>query len=211
MDPGELNDGEIIECVRAGDVAQFSRLVDRYQGPLLALAINRLGQKDLAEDAVQEAFFCAFKWLDSYDSKFAFRTWLWTILLNQCRRTAERERRIERVQSGFANEVLQQTCDEFPSPDRQLESRENDRALRSALRKLPEVHADAIRLRFFGELKFEAIAQAMGCSLRTAKYRVKEGLVKLGDLLRGGSAHAYDTKDEVPSGKSTNEAPHALR
>lgn len=211
MSPGEPTDGEIIDCVRAGDVAQFSSLVERYQGPLLALAINRLGQRDLAEDAVQEAFFCAFKWLDSYDSKFAFRTWLWTILLNQCRRTAERERRIERLQTGFANEVLHLTCDELPSPDSHLESRETDRALRSALRKLPEVHADAIRLRFFGELKFEAIAQAMDCSLRTAKYRVKDGLVKLGDLLRGGSAREYETKDEVHSGKNTNEAPHALR
>jgi RNA polymerase sigma-70 factor, ECF subfamily len=211
MDPGELTDGEIIECVRAGDVAQFSRLVERYQGPLLALAVNRLGQRDLAEDAVQEAFLCTFKWLDSYDSKFAFRTWLWTILLNQCRRTAERERRLERLQTGFANEAMSLADGDLLSPECRLEIQETDHALRSALRRLPVVHADAIRLRFFGELKFDAIAQAMGCSLRTAKYRVRDGLVKLGDLLRGGSAHAYETKDEAPSSKSTNEAPHALR
>lgn len=207
----ELTDGEIIERVRAGEVLQFSALVERYQGPLLALAVNRLGRRDLAEDAVQEAFLCAFKWLDSYDSKFAFRTWLWTILLNQCSRTAERERRVERLRTGFASNFPISDEVETLGPSSRLETQEDNYAIRFALNQLPQTHADAIRLRFFGELKFDAIAEATGCSLRTAKYRVKEGLRRLGDLLRGNSANEHDSKDDVHSDKHSNEVQHALR
>lgn len=211
MPDSELTDGEIIEQVRLGEVLQFSTLVRRYQGPLLALASSRLGRKDLAEDAVQEAFLCAFKWLDSYDSKYAFRTWLWTILLNQCSRTAERQRRAERLESGFAA-TLSSNSDEFiDCPSARIESAETKRELKAALKKLPEAHADALRLRFFGELKFEAIAQAMGCSLRTAKYRVKEGLQKLGELLQKEPSSKQAPKDELLSVKESNEAQHALR
>ena len=183
MPTQEPTDGEIIERMRAGEIGAFSRLVERYQGPLLALACNRLGHRDLAEDAVQEAFLCAFRWLDSYDSQYAFRTWLWTILLNQCRRTAEKEHRAEVLRTGFAETHSGLQSDETNSPSERIELQESGKQLRQALKKLPEAHADAVRLRFFGGLKFEAIAQATGCSLRTAKYRVKEGLLKLGAML----------------------------
>jgi RNA polymerase sigma-70 factor, ECF subfamily len=183
MPTSDLTDGEVIERIRAGEVVLFSQLVERYQHPLVALAVNRLGKRDLAEDVVQESFLCAFRWLDSYDSQYAFRTWLWTILLNQCHRTAEKERRTEAVRSSFAASQANFEVDRQDSPTHRLESQESGSELRRAIKKLPPAHADALRLRFFGGLKFEAIAQATGCSLRTAKYRVKEGLLRLGDLL----------------------------
>jgi RNA polymerase sigma-70 factor, ECF subfamily len=208
----ELTDGEIIERVREGEIRHFSALVDRYQGPLLALAISRLGKRDLAEDAVQEAFLCAFRWLDSYDSRFAFRTWLWTILLNQCSRAAEKERRAERIRTGFANSSPPINENETLSPAVQLELKEDKSQLRSALNQLPQSHADAIRLRFFGELKFDAIAEATGCSLRTAKYRVKEGLKRLGDLLLQRRAESLSDKPAPEqSGHHLEEEKHALR
>jgi RNA polymerase sigma-70 factor, ECF subfamily len=211
MPTQELTDGEIIECVRAGEIGAFSSLVERYQGPLLALACNRLGRRDLAEDTVQEAFLCAFRWLDSYDSQYAFRTWLWTILLNQCRRTSEKERRAEALRTGFAGVHSGSQNDEANSPSERIESQESGKQLRQALKKLPEAHADAVRLRFFGGLKFEAIAEATGCSLRTAKYRVKEGLLKLGAML-GADRIENPKSSELPSVSiSSSEVEHAVR
>jgi RNA polymerase sigma-70 factor (ECF subfamily) len=61
-----------------------------------------------------------------------------------------------------------------------LERREQ---LRLALEQLPEAQADALRLRFFGGLKFEEIAAAMESSVSGAKVRVKQGLIKLASLL----------------------------
>src|SRR5688572_11278534 len=87
------SDGTLIAGALAGDRESFAALVERYEGPLLRLAKSRLGRLDWAEDAVQETFLCAFKWLSGYDSRYSFRTWLWTILLNQCTRQYQRRTR----------------------------------------------------------------------------------------------------------------------
>ena len=54
----------------------------------------RLVLRPLDADAVvQETFLCLLKWLRTYDPQFSFRTWLWTVLLNQCTRHAQKQAR----------------------------------------------------------------------------------------------------------------------
>ena len=67
---------------------------------------------------------------------------------------------------------------------RRLMQVERSELLGQLLEALPEVQADALRLRFFGGLKFEEIAQAMGSSLTGAKQRVRRGLENLGAAIR---------------------------
>jgi len=64
-----------------------------------------------------------------------------------------------------------------------MATQERSQLLDSLLAKLPEGQADALRLRFFGGLKFQEIAEAMGCSLSTAKNRVRWGLTKMAEYL----------------------------
>jgi RNA polymerase sigma-70 factor, ECF subfamily len=203
----QLTDGEIIECVRGGDVACFELLVERYQQPLFALALSRLNRREWAEEAVQEAFLCAYRWLDSYDSKFAFRTWLWTILLNQCKRFSEKENRVAVLETHFVRHVARKECDCERAPSSRLEGVETERELREAMRALPDAQADALRLRFFGGLRFDDIAQALGCSLRTAKYRVKEGLIRLQQILTEQRSGAKETREAETT---MTEVEHAL-
>lgn len=168
----------LIAAVLAGEGEAFAHLVRRYQGPLLRAAFSRLGRQELAEEAVQEAFLCAHRWLGTYDSRFSFRTWLWTILLNQCSRLAKRESRQPAAASTEAIHVCPQ-----PTPLEALLSREDGRELHELLARLPVVQADALRLRFFGGLTFPEIAAAMQCSEAGAKSRVKVGLVTLSKWL----------------------------
>jgi RNA polymerase sigma-70 factor (ECF subfamily) len=62
--------------------------------------------------------------------------------------------------------------------------------------RLPAVQADALRLRFFGELTFPEIATALGCSEAGAKHRVKTGLLKLSRWLLDGASAAGDRRHE---------------
>src|SRR6187401_210788 len=80
------SDALLVSAILAGNREAFVQLVERYQAPLRAAARSRLGRDDWADDVVQETFLCLLKWLRTYDSRFSFRTWLWTILLNQCHR-----------------------------------------------------------------------------------------------------------------------------
>lgn len=178
------DDKAIVDAVLAGNRQAFARLVNRYHRPLLHLAKSRLGDMDLAEEAVQDAFVCAYRSLHTYKPKFSFRTWLWTILLNQCRRHGARSSKLPRQLSvEYLPKTLNETSSEIP-PDVSAMLTERSRLLDELLRELSEVQADAIRLRFFGHLKYREIADAMGSSLGAAKQRVKLGLIALGDMLR---------------------------
>ncbi|QDU31970.1 ECF RNA polymerase sigma-E factor [Anatilimnocola aggregata] len=191
-EPAPIADGPLIAAALAGDDSAFAQIAQRYQGPLLHAAQSRLSDRQLAEDAVQEALLCAYRWLHTYDSQYSFRTWLWTILLNQCSRIAQRrskqpaasmpgERTTEQAQTLCLHSHEPRT---EASPFEQLLARESAERLHQLLARLPEPQADALRLRFFGGLKFEEIAQAMECSVSGAKNRVRLGLTQLATWLK---------------------------
>jgi RNA polymerase sigma-70 factor (ECF subfamily) len=183
-EPTSLPDGSLIAAALVGDEGAFAQLAERYQGPLLHAARSRLADRQLAEDAVQEALLNAFRWLHTYDSRYSFRTWLWTILLNQCTRIAQRRSRVSlRVRSAATSEEANQEQRAEASPIELLLARESADRLHALLARLPEAQADALRLRFFGGLKFEEIAQAMECSVSGAKNRVRLGLTQLASWL----------------------------
>jgi RNA polymerase sigma-70 factor (ECF subfamily) len=135
---------------------------------------------------VQEAFLSAFKSARTFDERFGFRTWLWTILLNQCRTMLKRRGRSQVVAWTDAGEGAgppESPDAQLPSPAAALLSRERTELVERLLGRLKEKEADALRLRFFGGLKFQEIADAVGCSLATAKNRVKSGLVKMAEMM----------------------------
>ncbi len=177
------SDGELIAAVMAGERDRFTTIVERYQHALLRLASNRLGRHDWAEDVVQETFLCAFRWLHTYDSRYSFRTWLWTIALNQCHRHFEKRSRQAVLHGAQAASPVHELVCPATLPEEVVLADEQAAHLAALLSELPAQEADALRLRFFGGLKFQEIADALGCSLTSAKNWVRFGLVKLGTRL----------------------------
>jgi RNA polymerase sigma-70 factor (ECF subfamily) len=185
------SDVELMRRANRDDPGAFAELVHRYERVLRRVAESRLGTVEAAEDVVQETFLSAYKSRQSYDERFGFRTWLWTILLNQCRRYAGRQARHPRVVS-MENQSPADTpaslaevgAGEADSVLGGLMARERREILEQLLLKLSTVQADALRLRFFGGLKFQEIADTMQCSLCTAKNRVRWGLLKLAEFVQ---------------------------
>ncbi len=193
------SDAALVERVRAGNSECFAELVRRYGSALARVARSRLGRSDWAEDVVQETFLAAFKSCASYNPQYSFRTWLWTILLNQCRGHYQRRMRSVPVEPLGA-ECEQTTAHNGAgqpgtSPLGELLAKERTAKLESLLGKLSTVQADALRLRFFGGLKFHEIAEAMPCSLNTAKARVRGGLVRMAELLETAGAEGASSGD----------------
>jgi len=88
-----MADGELVTAVLAGEREPFALLVERYQRDMYNLAYRSTGQRQDAEDIVQETFLRAYRGLSSYDTNRPLRTWLYAIAVNVCRDWA---RRIER-------------------------------------------------------------------------------------------------------------------
>lgn len=183
-----LDDADIMRLVQGGQLEPFEELVRRYRAPLLRVAASKLGDAVAAEDVVQETFLAVFAACETFNPAFSFRTWLWTILLNLCRRQLKRRSNRPQEVSALTTHFTGDATSAEPVHQetglvRALISERNAR-LRELLLSLPETQSDALRLRFFGELKFQEIADAMGCSLIGAKMRVKIGLSKLAGTLR---------------------------
>jgi len=175
------SDSDIMLLVQAGEISQFEELVARYRDRLLRFARSRSPHEAAAEDLVQDVFLAAFQGRHSYSVEFAFSTWVWTIALNLSRKQyRQRQREAQKVED-FAR-LPRHTLAE--SPLQTLTRTHQANLVHVWLNQIPEQQADAIRLRFFGELSFDDIALAMGSSVSGAKRRVKNGLLKLAELHR---------------------------
>lgn len=175
------DDATIMKRVCAGEYLLFDELVVRYRKRLLRFAWSKFGKFSAAEDLVQEAFLSAFAARETYNPSFAFSTWLWTIFLNLCRRHYKREQRSPReiVHSSMTDTAVIPEPSSSETPLQIALKTEQFALLARYLHELPEVQADALRLRFFGGMKFTEIALTMDCSLSAAKIRVKNGLLQL--------------------------------
>ena len=201
--PPEIpDDGRLVESVLRGDQTAFEQLVHRYQPALIKLATSKLRQPELAEEAVQETFMAALKSLHTYNSQFAFRTWLWTILINQCRRIASRQVRASAPEYsvGFA---LASLASNDTHPDEQVAEQESRQRLQALLRQISAVQATALRLRFFEGMKYQEIAEKMDSSLSAAKQRVRAGLQAIAEKMSRSEAG-------LPSPIVRGEAEHPL-
>lgn len=183
-----IDDAEIMRRVQAGEVEQFDLLVARYRAALLRVAVSKLGNAAWAEDVVQEALLAAYSARTSYKPEFSFRTWLWTILLNLCRR--QWQRRASRPREHSVSQPLDWNVSGLSEPTTaetglaQALRTERRSQVHRLLLQLPESQADALRLRFLGELPFAEIALTMNSSVSAAKQRVKLGLTTLAEMLR---------------------------
>ncbi|QDT33890.1 RNA polymerase sigma factor [Thalassoglobus polymorphus] len=175
-----LSDVDIMIRVQAGETSLFTELVQRYQTRLLRFARSKLVNRSDAEDLVQEAFLAAYHSRNSYSPAFEFSTWIWTITLNLARRANLKRSRTIHREREFSK--LKAITSGLEQPFHSLMEAEQSETLDRWLSMIPEPQADAIRLKFFGELKYSEIALTMDCSESGAKRRVKMGLLKLADL-----------------------------
>jgi RNA polymerase sigma-70 factor (ECF subfamily) len=196
------SDSDLLQLVRTGRSDAFDVLVDRYRPRLLRFATQMFGESAIAEDLVQETFAAVFTARDSFNPAFAFSTWIWTILLNVCRRERRRRRTHQRTCTEAAKlrdvSVAHDASTEY-------ERREDAARLRTLLEELPAAQADALRLRFFGGLSFDEVALAMDSSVSGAKVRVRKGLTAMASRLRaeGTAEFAHLLRCETDSESRT--------
>lgn len=171
----------------AGDILALEALYDRYASLVFSVGLRVLGDRQLAEDVVQDVFLRLWRRPLSYDpARGRFVSWLLSVTRNRAiderRRMA---RRMRQEQPGDGSEP------EVPGParfhDPQLEAvlAEERRAVREAMTRLPPAQREVIELAYFSGLTQVEIAARTGEPLGTVKTRTRLGMRKLRDSLRG--------------------------
>uniref|UniRef100_A0A7C2NXW5 RNA polymerase sigma factor n=1 Tax=Schlesneria paludicola TaxID=360056 RepID=A0A7C2NXW5_9PLAN len=179
-----VSDEELMRQVQAGRHAAFETLVARYRPVLVRVAVSKLGDRALGEDAAQETLLAVFAARHTFNPRYSFRTWLWTILLHLCAQQWKRQQSSDRCGGVIDPQVADATANNAETALDALLRTERSDLLQRALLELPEPQADALRLRFFAGLTFDEVAAAMSSSVSGAKQRVKHGLERLAHRLR---------------------------
>src|SRR5512145_1976252 len=123
----EEGDAELVLRIRGGDVGAYSVLVARYRDRLGRYAVRMIGNREDAEEALQDAFVRAYRSLAKCDEPERFAPWFFRILANRCRTAGTRRGRRERT---FVNDeiALLSASEEHPA-ERAAWREELDRAL----------------------------------------------------------------------------------
>jgi RNA polymerase sigma factor (sigma-70 family) len=191
--PPDDADAADVRRAAEGDEAAFEVLVLRHQRPVYNLAWRLLGDRDDAEDAVQEAFLRAWRALPRFRGDASFRTWLTGIAINVCRNrlagAAARRRRatvsLVRRDAASGEEGIVEPVDPAPGPEAVTGARESRAALERALAELSPEHREIILLREMSGLEYEELASVLGCALGTVKSRIARARGALRRALEG--------------------------
>ncbi len=146
------------------DGAAFDLLVNRFMLPAYSAARRILGDEDLAEDAVQEAFLRVVRDRNSYRPSFPFSVWFYTILRNVCRDIQRRRLRQAALIRRVAHFAARRTASGRRTEAEYL------------LERLPETLRVVLLLRIRDNLSFRQIAAVLGISEEAAKKRGQRGL-----------------------------------
>ncbi len=169
-----------------GDERGFTLLVEEWQGKVYNLAWRYLGNREDAQDAVQETFLAVFRSLKGLRDPRSFPSWLYRITLNQCRAKWRRrtpEFSLDQPVLGKDGEEqgVSQIATDGGDPAGRLELRD---LISKALMGTSEDHRTAIILKEYMGLSLEEVAEVMDCPLSTAKSRLYHGLKGVQQSLR---------------------------
>ena len=164
-----LTDRELIERHVAGDGgASFGELFRRHRDRMYAVALRTTAHRELAADAVQDAFVSAFRRADAYRGEAAVTTWLHRIVVNACLDRLRRERVTVRRVADLAELDL-------PDPRHASESVETRLDVHGALARLPEGQRLALVLVDMHGLSVAEAAHVLGVAEGTVKSRCSRG------------------------------------
>ena len=173
----EQDDEALVLRARSGDDAAFGLLVERYYPRLLRYGIRMLGNRVDAEEAVQDAFVRAHRSLARYEERAQFGSWMFRIVMNQCRTLTAKRRRRDRTFIPLDAEMGGVTAPNSAELQWQVD-------VQGALMRLAPDAREALLLKFVEDRSYEDIAELTGVGVSALKMRVKRAREQLRAYLR---------------------------
>jgi RNA polymerase sigma factor (sigma-70 family) len=169
------SDENVMRAVRNGDVEKLGLLFDRHHRALFDFFAKMTGNRAIAEDLVQDVFFRILKYRNTFRAESHFKTWMFHIARNV---------RFDYYKKhGSERAAFENSSDELRSgsalPGQRLEQEEQTRLLECALFKLPTEKREILILSRYQEMKYEDIAELLGCELGTVKVRIYRAMKEL--------------------------------
>jgi RNA polymerase sigma-70 factor (ECF subfamily) len=190
-------DIDIVNAVRNGDVDAFEGLIDRHSRRIYRTLVGILGDAEDARDAMQDTFLKAFQYLDNFQGRSKFSTWLVSIATNTGIQRLRERKALESLdegsdtEEGFRPRQIRAWTDD---PEQMYSKTERQRLIESSVMKLPPKYRVVLILRDMEQLSTEEAASALGLAVPTLKSRLLRGRLMLREAL---SPHFANRANEV--------------
>jgi len=186
----ETSDEHLMLAFKSGDAGAFEALVRRHRSPVFNFILRYCGQRQRAEDLLQETWIKLVRGAEDYQPKARFTTWVYTIARNLCVDSARKEsyRQADSLDQparngeGDARALGEAMADgQAVDPERGAHNARLRPLLEKALSALPDEQREVFVLREFSGVPFKEIAAVTGVPENTVKSRMRyaiEGLRK---------------------------------
>jgi RNA polymerase sigma factor (sigma-70 family) len=165
-------------AVRRGEVAKLGILFDRYHRALFDFFARMTGNRAVAEDLVQDVFFRMLKYRETFREESRFKAWMFHIARN-ARFDHHKKHPPETL---LPEEGAGAMTSSDPFPGQGLEHEQQTMLLECALFKLAPEKREVLILSRYQEMKYEQIAELMGCEVGAVKVRVHRALKELREI-----------------------------
>ena len=172
-----LSDESLVERLRLQDVRALEALYDRHSGALFGLALKMLGDREMAEEIVQETFLKLWERPDSYvPERGRLISWLLGVAHH---RAVDRLRRRQLELRYSSDGRFADTGAAEPDPEDELLASLREEAVIRAISALPPAQRVAVELAYLRGMTQVQIAEALGEPLGTVKTRIRLAMQKL--------------------------------
>lgn len=183
------DDATVVSAFLSGDERAFSELVERYQTRLLNFIYRTIGDREKAEDLVQEVFIRVYRHLHRFDRTKKFSTWVYTIASNLAKNELRNRSRnplvlFQTITKNWQDEERPlQFEDAANRPDDLYRKRDIREKVEEAVSRLPEHHRNVFVLRELEGKSYEEIAEITHTNLGTVKSRLNRARNSFAEII----------------------------
>ncbi len=173
-----------IEKAKKGKQGAFKFLLDFYWNEVFGFQLKRIRNEHEAEDITIETFAKAFDRIDTFNESYTFSTWLIAISKNiQIDKTRKKNASIYKNTTDASKEHVQKIADHSPTPEDKLITEQNLAELLRFIKQLKPHYQEVINLRYFHEMSYNEISEALEEPLNNVKVRLLRARKLLAELI----------------------------
>ncbi|MDD2997857.1 MAG: sigma-70 family RNA polymerase sigma factor [Erysipelotrichia bacterium] len=173
----EASDSLLLEEIRRGSQKAFAKFVSRYEKSVYRICYRFFSDENDALDAAQEVFLKVYKYIDKFEGRSSFKTWIYRIASNTCITLAEKKKR---EKDGLLQNMMRWWSDvTHETPEEEVLERElrlmNQKIVAEKVSSLPEVYRMPVILKDMEGLPLDKISEILEVPIGTVKSRINRG------------------------------------
>lgn len=177
-----------IKKAKKGEQGAFKYLLDGFWNVVYGFHIKRVKNEYEAEDIAIETFSKAFDKIETFDEKYTFGTWLIAISKNiHIDKKRKKSTSILSKTASVVDEQLNKIADDSPTPEDILITEQNLSELLRYIKELKPHYQEVINLRYFSEMSYQDISEALKEPLSNVKVRLLRAKKLLAEIITQNS------------------------